>query len=191
MRVSGFRHGIMRSPFPLRLWRCWIRSRCLWKLGGEPSQLPTCAGPPPPLRRWLCWLAAGEASLVGHCCWCYRGGLHAAAAVNPCRDAEERPEGWIPLVVAENKLGNALALERLEAVRGFPPAVMNYSGCVPACLRACLPACLHLNLRACSLLVGWLGACLLSRTPVPDGGTAGQVAKHYLSDIDPAAWPAG
>ena len=45
-----------------------------------------------------------------------------------CRDAEERPHGWIPLVVAENKLGSAAALERLEAVAGFPPAVMNYSG---------------------------------------------------------------
>ena len=48
-----------------------------------------------------------------------------------CRDAEAKPDGWIPLVVAENKLGNSLVLEKLEAVRGFPPAVMNYSGCVP------------------------------------------------------------
>ncbi|PSC76648.1 1-aminocyclopropane-1-carboxylate synthase [Micractinium conductrix] len=43
-------------------------------------------------------------------------------------DAEAKPDGWIPLVVAENKLGNSLVLEKLEAVRGFPPAVMNYSG---------------------------------------------------------------
>jgi len=33
-------------------------------------------------------------------------------------------------VVAENKLGNAAVLERLQAVQGFPTAVMNYSGWV-------------------------------------------------------------
>ena len=47
----------------------------------------------------------------------------------PRRDPETCPEGWIPLVVAENKLGNDLVLQRLEAAgRGFPRAVMNYSG---------------------------------------------------------------
>ena len=47
----------------------------------------------------------------------------------PRRDPESCPEGWIPLVVAENKLGNDLVLQRLEAAgRGFPRAVMNYSG---------------------------------------------------------------
>lgn len=45
-----------------------------------------------------------------------------------CRDAESRPDGWIPLVVAENKLGNAAMLERMSAVQDYPTLVLNYSG---------------------------------------------------------------
>ncbi|KAL4458929.1 hypothetical protein ABPG75_013794 [Micractinium tetrahymenae] len=43
-------------------------------------------------------------------------------------DAESRPDGWIPLVVAENKLGNAAMLERMAAVQDAPTMVLNYSG---------------------------------------------------------------
>lgn len=43
-------------------------------------------------------------------------------------DADARPDGWIPLVVAENKLGNAAMLERMAAVTDCPTLVLNYSG---------------------------------------------------------------
>ena len=36
--------------------------------------------------------------------------------------------GWIPLVVAENKLGNHLVLDRMAQITEFPPWVMNYGG---------------------------------------------------------------
>lgn len=38
------------------------------------------------------------------------------------------PKGWIPLVVAENKLGNQLVLDRMSQVTSFPAWVMNYGG---------------------------------------------------------------
>lgn len=60
---------------------------------------------------------------------------------SPCahlsRDADARPDGWIPLVVAENKLGNAAMLERMAAVTDCPTLVLNYSGC--ACTRCRSP----------------------------------------------------
>lgn len=53
------------------------------------------------------------------------------ATCRPCqlttRHKESNPEGWIPLVIAENKLSGGAVLERLEAVRGFPPETMNYA----------------------------------------------------------------
>jgi hypothetical protein len=51
-----------------------------------------------------------------------------------CRDAETKKDGWIPLVVAENKLGNSMMLERLAKVVDYPPSVLNYSGCAPLLL---------------------------------------------------------
>ena len=38
------------------------------------------------------------------------------------------PQGWIPLVVAENKLNNDLILNRMNQVHSFPTWVMNYGG---------------------------------------------------------------
>lgn len=53
-------------------------------------------------------------------------------------DAETKKDGWIPLVVAENKLGNSMMLERLAKVVDYPPSVLNYSGMkgVPECQAA-------------------------------------------------------
>lgn len=70
----------------------------------KPPPLPPvpCRHPPPPYPRWL--------------------GTSPAS----CRHPESNPEGWIPLVVAENKLMGAPVLEKLAAVTDFPPAVMNY-----------------------------------------------------------------
>lgn len=36
--------------------------------------------------------------------------------------------GWIPLVVAENKLANDKILERMQQVTQYPTWVMNYGG---------------------------------------------------------------
>ena len=45
------------------------------------------------------------------------------------RDPKKCPDGWIPLVVAENKLNNEAVLARLqEGAQGAPLAVMNYTG---------------------------------------------------------------
>ncbi len=44
------------------------------------------------------------------------------------RRSESNPEGWVPLVIAENKLANDLVLEKVEAVKDYPPWVMNYAG---------------------------------------------------------------
>ncbi|EFN53200.1 hypothetical protein CHLNCDRAFT_137035 [Chlorella variabilis] len=53
-------------------------------------------------------------------------------------DAEKKKDGWIPLVVAENKLANSLVLERLEAAKGAPSSVLNYSSMkgMPECQAA-------------------------------------------------------
>lgn len=42
-------------------------------------------------------------------------------------DQHSNPDGWIPLVVAENKLSNAAVLARLNDVNDFPVQVMNYA----------------------------------------------------------------
>ena len=61
------------------------------------------------------------------------------------RDPKKNPDGWIPLVVAENKLGNAAVLERLTEVQGYPTAVLNYSGWVrPAAPPVVCCCCCHL-----------------------------------------------
>jgi 1-aminocyclopropane-1-carboxylate synthase len=44
-----------------------------------------------------------------------------------CR-TPENPAGWVPLVVAENKLGNDIMLNRMNQVTSFPTWVMNYGG---------------------------------------------------------------
>lgn len=46
------------------------------------------------------------------------------------RDPKSNPDGWIPLVVAENKLNNAEVLARLqEGSKDAPEWVMNYGRC--------------------------------------------------------------
>lgn len=53
----------------------------------------------------------------------------AALHNHPRRDPKKCPDGWIPLVVAENKLGNEAVLERLKEVGDYPTSVMNYGRC--------------------------------------------------------------
>lgn len=48
-------------------------------------------------------------------------------ALTVCRSPTNN-RGWIPLVVAENKLGNQLVLDRMSQVTSFPAWVMNYGG---------------------------------------------------------------
>lgn len=44
------------------------------------------------------------------------------------RHPKSNPDGWIPLAVAENRVGGPAFLERLEAASiGAPPAVLNYA----------------------------------------------------------------
>lgn len=46
----------------------------------------------------------------------------------PRRHPKSNPDGWIPLAVAENRVGGPAFLERLEAASiGAPPAVLNYA----------------------------------------------------------------
>lgn len=58
---------------------------------------------------------------------------HVISAHLP-RRSPDATDGWIPLVVAENKLSNQAVLDRLEAVKGYPTWVMNYGGWVQGLL---------------------------------------------------------
>ena len=53
-------------------------------------------------------------------------------SITPCPPSScrtpENPAGWVPLVVAENKLGNQIILDRMNQVTNFPTWVMNYGG---------------------------------------------------------------
>ena len=51
-------------------------------------------------------------------------------AMLPCLNhrSPSNTDGWIPLVVAENKLSNELMLERLNKVQNVPKHVLNYGG---------------------------------------------------------------
>ena len=104
------RCGALQRPAPLpadpagRLYRTWGRRR-IGALAAACRRLP-----PPPCRRRP----------------------PTAARVPACagRDPKANPDGWIPLVVAENKLSTGPMLERLNAeAAAAPPLTLGYSGC--------------------------------------------------------------
>lgn len=86
----------------------------------------------------------------------------ATVSTLPCRDPKKCPDGWIPLVVAENKLNNEEVLARLqEGSKDAPAWVMNYGRCDEwACSQSGQPA--NVGSHGCSGCLFWAAACCWS-----------------------------